>query len=91
MIHSNVMMSHFPRPIETEKRLQGRLSSISRTQLSKQEDVQNIADAADGIKQRQQTYETKTEQVQTLIEEMKRTLEGAKTRLRSAVRPQMKI
>lgn len=74
------------RPIGLEKRLQGRLSSISRSQLTNGQDVQNIADAADDVKQRQQTYETKVEEVQTLVEEMRRKLDQAKAVLRSAVR-----
>ncbi|XP_076600718.1 laminin subunit gamma-2 [Chaetodon auriga] len=70
-----------------EKSLQGRLSSISRSQLSEEQDIQNIADAADDIKQQQQTYKTKVEEVQTLMEEMKRKLDNARTDLRSAEFP----
>ncbi|KAM9844838.1 laminin subunit gamma-2 [Aulostomus maculatus] len=72
---------------EMEKLLQGRLSSISRSQLSEQLDVQNIADAAQDIKQRQQLYETKAEQLQALMQEMKRKLEEAQSNLRSAEVP----
>lgn len=70
-----------------EKSLQGRLSTISTSQLADEQDIQNIADAADDIRQRQQTYKTKVEEVQTLMEEMKRKLDEAKTDLRSAEIP----
>ncbi|XP_035526875.1 laminin subunit gamma-2 [Morone saxatilis] len=70
-----------------EKTLQGRLSSISRNQLAEEQDIQNIADKAGDIKQRQQMYKTKVEEVQTLIEEMKRNLDKAKIDLRSAEIP----
>lgn len=80
------MMSHLLCPIDLEKSLQGRLSSISRSQLAEEQDIQNIADTADDIKQRQKTYKMEVEDVQTLMAEMKRKLEEAKTKLRSAVR-----
>ncbi|XP_070775382.1 laminin subunit gamma-2 [Enoplosus armatus] len=70
-----------------EKSLQGRLSSISRSQLDDGQDIQNIADSADDIKQQQQTYKTKVEEVQTLMEEMKRKLDKTKTDLGSAEFP----
>ncbi|KAI3375169.1 hypothetical protein L3Q82_021076, partial [Scortum barcoo] len=70
-----------------EKNLQSRLSSISRSQLAEGQKVENIADAADNIKQRQQTYKMKVEEVQTLIEEMKHKLDKAKTDLKSAEFP----
>ena len=79
-------MPHLPCPIGLEKTLQGRLSSISRSQLAEGQDIQNIADAADDIKLQQKMYGTEVEQVQTLVEEMKRKLQEAKTNLRSAVR-----
>ncbi|KAM6919152.1 laminin subunit gamma-2 [Xenentodon cancila] len=72
---------------EMEKRLQARLSSISRTQLTEGRDIQNIADAAVDIRQRQQTYKSKVEDVQTLLEEMRRKLGEAKTTLGSAEPP----
>lgn len=80
------MMSHLLRPIGLEKNLQSRLSSISRSQLAEGQKIENIADAADNIKKQQQTYKTKVEEVQTLMEEMKRKLDKARTDLRSAVR-----
>lgn len=49
-------------------------------------DVQNIAEAVDDIKQQQQMYKTKVEEVQTLMEEMRHKLDRAKADLRSAVR-----
>lgn len=74
-------------PIGVEKSLQARLSSISRSQLAEGQDIQNMADAADDIRQQQQTYKTKVEEVQTLIDEMRLKLDKAKSDLRSAVRP----
>ncbi|KAM6989831.1 laminin subunit gamma-2 [Tautogolabrus adspersus] len=70
-----------------EKNLQKRLSSISNSQLAEGQDIQNIADAADDIKQRQQTYKNKVDDVQTLIAEMKRKLDQAKADLRSVELP----
>lgn len=81
-----LMTSLLVRPTGQEKNLQGRLSSISRSQLAEGQDLQNIADAADKIKQRQQTYKTNVEEVQSLMQEMKRKLDEAKADLRSAVR-----
>ncbi|XP_040911632.1 laminin subunit gamma-2 [Toxotes jaculatrix] len=72
---------------ESEKRLQGRLSSISRSQLTTGQDIQNIADTADDIEQRQKAYKTEVEEVQALMAEIKRKLEEAKTKLRSAEFP----
>lgn len=73
-------------PTETEKRLEARLSSISRSQLAEGRDIQNIAGTADNVRQQQQTYKTKVEEVQRLIEEMRRKLGEAKSKLGSAVR-----
>lgn len=70
-----------------ERSLQGRLASISRSQLEDGQDIQNIAESAENIKQQQQTYKTKVEEVQTLIEEMKRKLDKARTDLGSAEFP----
>lgn len=80
------MTSHLLYPIGLEKSLQGRLSSISRSQLAEGQEIQNMANAADDIKQQQQTYKTKVAEVQTLMEEMKRKLDEAKADLRAAVR-----
>ncbi|CAJ1073098.1 laminin subunit gamma-2 [Xyrichtys novacula] len=70
-----------------EKNLQKRLSSISKSQLAEGQDIQNIADAADDIKERQQTYKNKVDQVKALLEEMKRKLDQAKADMRSAEFP----
>lgn len=82
-------MSQLLRPIGLEESLKARVSSISRSQLTEGQIIQNIADSAVDIKQRQQTYKTKVETVQTLMEEMKQKLEEAKASLRSAVRLQL--
>lgn len=71
---------------EVEKRLQDRLSSISKRQLDEEQDLLNIKDAAADIKLQQQTYKTKVGEVQKLIEEMKVQLEKAKSDLKFAVR-----
>lgn len=80
------MTSHLFCLTGLEERLQGRLSSICRSQLGDGQDVQNIAEAVDDIKQQQQMYKTKVEEVQTLMEEMRRKLDRAKADLISAVR-----
>ncbi|KAK9538314.1 hypothetical protein VZT92_003497 [Zoarces viviparus] len=67
-----------------EKSLQGRLSSISRSQLADGRVLQNVGDAADDTKQQQQTYKTKVGEVRSLMEQMKRKLDEAKANLRSA-------
>lgn len=77
---------HFLCPTELENSLQARLSSISRRQLAEGQNIQNIADTADDIKQQKKTYTTTMKEVQGLIEEMKRQLEEARSNLRSAVR-----
>lgn len=69
-----------------EKRLQDRLSFISKQQLDEEEDLLNIKDAAADIKLQQQTYKTKVGEVQKLIEEMKVQLEKPKHDLEFAVR-----
>lgn len=71
---------------EAEKRLQDRLSSISKQQLDDDQDLLNIKDAAADIKLQHQTYKTKVGEVQKLIEEMKVQLEKAKSDLKFAVR-----
>ncbi|XP_028283140.1 laminin subunit gamma-2 [Parambassis ranga] len=72
---------------ELERRLQGRLSTISRNQLAEEQDIQNIADTADAIKRQQEAYKAKVEEVQALMEEMKRKLQEAKRDLRTAEFP----
>lgn len=69
-----------------EKRLQDRLSFISKQQLGEEEDLLNIKDAAAVFKLQQQTYKTKVGEVQKLIEEMKVQLEMAKSDPEFAVR-----
>ncbi|XP_029381415.1 laminin subunit gamma-2 isoform X1 [Echeneis naucrates] len=70
-----------------EKGLQGRLSSISNIQLTKGQDIQNIADTAEDIEQRHNNYKTEVKKIQTLMDSMKRKLEDAKSDLRSAELP----
>ena len=79
-------MPHLLCPIEMEKRLQARLSSISRSQLVEGQNIQNIGHTVEDIKQQQRKYKTEVEDVQTLMAVMKRKLEEAKTNLRSLVR-----
>lgn len=78
----------FPFPSEMETSLQTRLMSISQRQLDEGQDIQNIAETVDDIKQQQKTYNAKVEEVQTLMEEMRVQLQEAKSKLRSAVRHQ---
>ncbi|KAG7222915.1 hypothetical protein INR49_015981 [Caranx melampygus] len=66
---------------DLEKSLQRRLSSISSSQLKEGQDIQNLADTADDIKQKQKIYETEVKKVQTLMDEMKRKLKEAKENL----------
>ncbi|XP_026169484.1 laminin subunit gamma-2 [Mastacembelus armatus] len=72
---------------EVEKNLQRRLSSISSSQLEEGQDIQDIANKADDIKQQQKTYRSKVAGIQALVEEMKLKLNKAKADLRSAEIP----
>ncbi|XP_035489050.2 laminin subunit gamma-2 [Scophthalmus maximus] len=72
---------------DVEKRLQGRLSSISRSQLVEGQNVQNISDRADDVRRQQRKYRAQVEEVETLMAAMKRKLEEAKSDLRSAEFP----
>ncbi|KAM4551911.1 laminin subunit gamma-2 [Odontesthes bonariensis] len=69
---------------EMEKGVQDRLSSISRSQLVDGQDIQNISDRADHIRQQQRASETRAKEVQALIEEMRSKLQDANTKLKSA-------
>ncbi|KAG7526661.1 hypothetical protein JOB18_043597 [Solea senegalensis] len=73
--------------LEMEKSLQSRLSSISRSQLTTGQDVHNVQDTVEDIKQLQRTYKTEVDEVQTLVTEMRRNLDKAKADLRSAEFP----
>ncbi|XP_013882894.1 laminin subunit gamma-2 isoform X2 [Austrofundulus limnaeus] len=70
-----------------EKVLQSRLSSISRSQLMEGQEIQNMAEAADSIREQQQIFQNKVAEVQTLIDEMRRQLEEAKTKLNAMELP----
>ncbi|XP_077361762.1 laminin subunit gamma-2 isoform X2 [Festucalex cinctus] len=72
---------------DQDKRLQDSLLSMGRTRLSQEQDVRNVADATGDIKRRQQTYVSKAAQLQSLMDELKRKLDEAKTSLRSAELP----
>ncbi|XP_061776624.1 laminin subunit gamma-2 [Nerophis ophidion] len=69
---------------DLNKQLQQSLSSIGRAQLSEEQDVQNMKNATDDIKQRQRTYRNKMDQLQNLMDDMKHALDTAKADLRSA-------
>ncbi|XP_029971712.1 laminin subunit gamma-2 [Salarias fasciatus] len=73
---------------ELEKKLQGRLASISKSQLAEGQNIQDVADKADDIKDKHQTYNSKLKTVQMLLDEMKSKLEDAKSDLRSVDVPQ---
>lgn len=68
---------------ELEKKLQNRLSSISKNQLAEGQNIQNVADKVDDIKDKHQTYNSKMKTVQMLLDEMKDKLDDAKSDLRS--------
>lgn len=67
-------------------RLQGRLQSFATSRLADERDIQKIAEMAADVGQRRQTYKSTAEDVQTLMEAMKRQLDQARADLRSAVR-----
>uniref|UniRef100_A0A3P9HSY5 Laminin subunit gamma 2 n=1 Tax=Oryzias latipes TaxID=8090 RepID=A0A3P9HSY5_ORYLA len=72
---------------EIEKGLQGRLSSVRKTQLTERQDIRDIAREVDNIVKQRQTYETKVKEVQALMEVMGRKMEEAKSKLRSVEVP----
>lgn len=69
-----------------EKTLQSRLASASRSQLMEGQEVQNMAEAADAIREQQQIFQNKVAEVQTLMAEMRRQLEEARAKLNAVVR-----
>ncbi|XP_029930375.1 laminin subunit gamma-2 [Myripristis murdjan] len=73
---------------DMEKVLQERLSSISRSQLAEDRDLQAIAAAAAATRRRERTYESKVDDVQKLIDDMRRRLKEAKLSIPSADAPQ---
>ncbi|KAA8589204.1 hypothetical protein FQN60_010549, partial [Etheostoma spectabile] len=81
-VNVRLTTSCVPCPIGSEKNLQTRLASISRSQLAEGLDIQNIADTADAIKRREKTYKAKVAAVQSLMEEMRRELSDARDQLR---------
>ncbi|XP_035989424.1 laminin subunit gamma-2 [Fundulus heteroclitus] len=72
---------------EKEKVLQRRLSSISRSQLTEGQDIQSISDISNHIRKQLQSFKSKDEEVETLIDEMRRQLEEARTKLQSVELP----
>ncbi|CAN9502851.1 unnamed protein product [Ophioblennius macclurei] len=68
---------------ELEKKLQGRLSSISGNQLAEEQKIQGIDDKANDIKDQHQMQNAKVKTVQMLLDEMKTKLENAKSDLTS--------
>uniref|UniRef100_A0A3B3B8P7 Laminin IV type A domain-containing protein n=2 Tax=Oryzias melastigma TaxID=30732 RepID=A0A3B3B8P7_ORYME len=72
---------------EIEKGLQGRLSSVRRTQLTERQDIQDIAREVDSIVKQRQTYETKVKEVQALLEVMEQKMEEGKAKIRSVEVP----
>lgn len=79
-------ISHLLRPIGLETRLQGRLQSFTTSRLADERDIRKIAETAGDVGQQRQTYKSTAEDVQTLMEAMKRQLDRARADLRSAVR-----
>ncbi|KAM4728868.1 laminin subunit gamma-2 [Anableps anableps] len=72
---------------EQEKTLQDRLSSISSSQLKEEQEIQQMSGMVDRIRGQQQTFKSKAEEVEVLINEMRRLLEEAKTKIQSVDLP----
>ncbi|KAF7221829.1 laminin subunit gamma-2 [Nothobranchius furzeri] len=70
-----------------ERSLQRQLSSISQNQLTQEQEVLNVDAATEDIRLQQQTWKTKVKDVQTLMDQMRRSLEDAKAQLRSVEFP----
>ncbi|KAM3604282.1 uncharacterized protein V6R79_008893 [Siganus canaliculatus] len=70
-----------------EKSLQGRLDSISTRHLAQGLEVVTVGNAAGDVTRQQQTYRSKADDIQTMIRDMKRKLDQAKTGLRAAELP----
>lgn len=69
-----------------EKKLQDQLRSLTAAQLLSKQDMKEIAETTDNLTRQKQTYETKSEDIQDLTEDMKVQLEQARAKLRAAVR-----
>ncbi|CAL8347605.1 unnamed protein product [Merluccius merluccius] len=72
----------------SERGLQQRLTVISDQQLAESQDVQSLAQAAERLGREQASYRTTSGDVQTLIDQMKRTLGEAKAKIQAADLPQ---
>lgn len=71
---------------DLEKHLQSHLASISRKQLSDEQDVHKLAKAVEKVQQTQQTYKEREDAVEKMSRDMTRLLDQAKTHLKSVVR-----
>ncbi|XP_024857820.2 laminin subunit gamma-2 [Kryptolebias marmoratus] len=72
---------------EMEKILQRRLADISQSQLTQGQEIQTIAKAAVDIRELQTIFKKKANEVQRLIDSMRRQLGEAKTKLSSIELP----
>lgn len=73
-------------PIEIEKNLQGRLSTISRGQLLEGQNLQNLDSDVDVLRLKQEKLNAEEAEVLTLLTEMRRKLDEAKSKLNLIVR-----
>ncbi|KAG7273402.1 hypothetical protein CRUP_037464 [Coryphaenoides rupestris] len=72
----------------SERELQRRLSVISDQQLTEGQDVQSLARATERLSREQATYQTRGDDVQALIDQMRRKLEEAKAKIQAVNPPQ---
>ncbi|XP_061587531.1 laminin subunit gamma-2 [Cololabis saira] len=72
---------------DVEAGLQARLAALSRTRGAEAREVQNLAAAAADISRRQQENRAEVQDLETLLDTMRRDLGDAKTALRSADLP----
>lgn len=72
---------------DLEKHLQSHLASISRKQLSEEQDVHKLAKAVEKVQQTQQTYKEREDAVEKMSRDMTRLLDQAKTHLKSVEIP----
>ncbi|XP_056149191.1 laminin subunit gamma-2 [Lampris incognitus] len=81
------LQANADRHTASERGLQRRLSAVSQSQLTEGRDIQALSHTVDSIQEQQQSYQEQAAHVHTLIQDMKRKLEEAKSSIQSAEFP----
>ncbi len=70
---------------DTEKQLQDKLASISRSQLREDRKMEALLTTVDGIRNKDQQYRTEVSEIRKLISEIRLKLQQAKRDIQQAV------